>query len=236
MKRTPSLLIAVVVLALAGCSGNAGSAGQTAAGASAAPAATATNPTDFPLIDGATVLATKNFSQTVDASKMKTGGAAFSQGSGTYAGEQVIARSDKSFDDLAIWLAAQTKNPPPGYTAVTASGTSMDQAHAMAKKYGIDFAAFQKDVAGKKHGILLIAMDPAGLDKQLGPMIGLIQKYPSLPDMLRGPVDAKLKQYAGMTGTELLDPGSPLGAALAAYGDVKATNSRAIVLVDAAKL
>lgn len=236
MKRRSSVLIAAAVLALAACSGNAGSSGQSAAvGASGAPAAAVINPTDFPLIDGATILATKNFSQTVDASKMKTGGAAFSQGSGTYAGEQVIAKSDKSLDDLATWLAAQTKTPPAGYTAVSASGAQMDQAHAMAEKYGIDFAAFQKVVDGKKHGVLLIAMDPAGLDKKLGPAIGLIQKYTSLPDMLKGPIDDQLKSRFGMTGTELLDPGSPLGAALAAYSDVKSTNSRAIVLVDAAK-
>lgn len=236
MKRIPSVLVAAAVLALTACSGNAGSSGRTAAaGASGVPAAAATNPSDFPLIAGATILATKNFSQTVDASKIKTGGAAFSQGSGTYAGEQVIAKSEKSLDELAIWLTAQTKTPPAGYTAVSASGAQMDQAHAIAKKYGIDFAAFQKDVGGKKHGVLLIAMDPAGLDQKLGPMIGLIEKYSSLPDMLKGPIDAKLKQYSGMTGTEMLDPGSPLGAALAAYSDVKSTNSRALVLVDAAK-
>ncbi len=233
MKRTSSALIAAAVLALAACSGNAGS--TAAAGASGAPAAAATNPTDFPLIDGATVIATKTFSQTVDASKLKTGGAAFSQGSGTYAGQQVIAKSDRSLDDLATWLAAQAKSPPAGYTAVSASGTSMDQAHATARKYGIDFAAFRKDVDGKEHGVLLIAMDPAGLDKQLGPAIGLIQQYASLPDMLKGPIDAQLKTRLGMSGTELLDPGSPLGAALAAYSAVKSTNSRALVLVDAAK-
>jgi len=234
MKRL-SAVIAVAVIALAACSGNAGSSGGRAAGASAAPAAAPTNPTDFPLIDGATVVATKNFSQTVDASQLKTGGAAFAQGSGTYVGEQVIAKSDKGLGDLAAWLATQTKTPPAGYAAVGMSGTSVDQAHAIAKRYGIDFAAFTKDVGGKKHGVLLIAMDPATLDAKLGPAIGWIQKYPSLPEILRGPADDKLKALVGMTGSELLDPGSPLGAALAAYADVKVTNSRALVLVDASK-
>jgi hypothetical protein len=239
MKRRSSALIAVAVLALAACSGNAGSSGQnatTGAAAAGAPAAaTAANPTDFPLVDGATVIASKNFSQTVDASQVKGGGAAFAQGSGTYASEQVIAKSDKSLDDLATWLAAQSKTPPAGYAAVSASGSSMDQAHSMAKKYGIDFAAFTKTVDGKKHGLLLIAMDPAGLDKKLGPAIGLMEKYASLPAMLRGPIDTQLKTRTGMTGTEMLDPGSPLGAALAAYNDVKSTNQRALVLVEATK-
>jgi hypothetical protein len=240
MNRLSSVLLAgAAVLALAACSGNAGSSssnqtGAAAVAASGAPAA-AVNPTDFPLVDGATILGTKNFTQTVDPSQMKTGGAAFSSGAGTYAGEQVIAKSDKTLDDLAAWLATQTKTPPAGYTAVSASGAQIDQAHAMAKKYGIDFAAFTKTVDGKKHGVLLIAMDPAGLDKKLGPAIGLIQKYSSLPAMLRGPIDTQLKTRVGMSATEMLDPGSPLGAALAAYNDVKSTNARALVLVDAAK-
>jgi hypothetical protein len=236
MTRTSSVLIAAAVLALAACSGNAGSSSsQTAAGAAGATATAPANPTDFPLVDGATVVAAKPFTQTVDASQLKTGAAAFSQGSGTYAGQQVIAKSDKSLDELAAWLASQTKTPPAGYTAVSVSGTSVAEAHATAKHYGIDFAAFTKTVDGKRHGVLLIAMDPATLDAKLGPAIGWIQKYPSLPAMLRGPADDKLKSLVGMTGSELLDPGSPLGAALAAYADVKVTNSRALVLVDAAK-
>jgi len=57
----------------------------------------------------------------------------------------------------------------------------------------------------------------------------------SLPAMLRGPIDSQLKTRVGMSATEMLDPGSPLGAALAAYNDVKSTDQRALVLVDAAK-
>lgn len=241
MTRLSSVLIVTVALTLAACSGNAGagsSSGQNAAAgsvaASGAPASDV-NPTDFPLIEGATILGTKSFSQTVDTSQLKTGGAAFAQGSGTYAGEQVIAKSDKSLVDLAAWLAAQTKTPPAGYTAITASGAQIDRAHATAEKYGIDFAAFTKTIGGKRHGVLLIAMDPAGLDRKLGPAIGLIEKYSSLPAMLRGPIDAQLKTRVGMSATEMLDPGSPLGAALAAYDDVKSTGQRALVLVDAAK-
>lgn len=241
MMRRTSVLIVTAALTLAACSGNAGSSsGQKNAGGAASVAASGApasdvNPTDFPLIEGATILGTKNFSQTVDTSQLKTGGAAFAQGSGTYAGEQVIAKSDKSLDDLAAWLASQTTSPPAGYTAITASGAQIDRAHAMAKKYGIDFAAFTKTTGGKKHGVLLIAMDPAGLDRKLGPAIGLIEKYSSLPAMLRGPIDAQLKTRVGMSATEMLDPGSPLGAALAAYNDVKSTDQRALVLVDAAK-
>jgi len=240
MMRLTSILIVTAALTLAACSGNAGSSsGQNAGGAASVAASGApasdVNPTDFPLIEGATILGTKNFSQTVDTSQLDTGGAAFAQGSGTYAGEQVIAKSDKSLDELAAWLAAQTKTPPAGYIAVTASGAQIDRAHAMAKKYGIDFAAFTKTAGGKKHGVLLIAMDPSGLDQKLGPAIGLIEKYSSLPAMLRGPIDAQLKTRVGMSASEMLDPGSPLGAALAAYDDVKSTDQRALVLVDAAK-
>ncbi len=234
MKRISSVLLVATALALAACSGNSGSSNSTAqqTAASSAPAA-AVNPTDFPLIDGATVVAEKPFTQKVDAS-MLSKSAAFSQGSGTYAGTQVISKTDKSLDDLSTWLVAQTAKPPAGYTAINSA--QMATAHADAKKYGIDFAAFTKtDTKGIKHGLLLLALDPAGLDKKLGPAIGLINKYTSLPAMLRGPVDSQVKAKTGMSVTEMLDPGSPLGAALAAYDEVQGSNSRALVLVDASK-
>jgi hypothetical protein len=44
-----------------------------------------------------------------------------------------------------------------------------------------------------------------------------------------------LKSRIGISGSEALDPASPLGAALTAYDDLKTTNSRAIVVVDATK-
>jgi len=235
MKSASSVLFIAALVALAACSGNAGSSSSSTTAqqpaSSSAPAAAA-NPTDFPLIDGSTVVAEKPFTQKVDPS-MVGKSAAFSQGAGTYAGTQVIAKSDKSLADLATWLAAQTSKPPAGYTALNAS--QMAQAHATAVKYGLDFAAFTKGDGAAKHVVLLVALDPGGLDKRLGPAIGLIDKYASLPAMIRGPIDAQLKQRTGMSGSEMLDPGAPLGAALSAYNDVKSSGSRALVLVDASK-
>jgi hypothetical protein len=234
MRSLSFFLLAAVAVSLAACSGgNSGSSTQTSATTTTAPAAA--NTTDFPLYDGSTVIGTKNFTQNVDTSQMKTGSAVFAQGSGTYAGQQVIAKSGATLDQLAKWLSDETAKPPNGYTAVVVSGSGMDRAHAMAKQYGIDFAAFQKTENGSKHDVILVAMDPALLDKRVGPAIVLLHRYATLPDMLRGPIDTQLKQRVGMSGSELLDPGSPIGAALSAYDDVKSSNQRALILVDAAK-
>ena len=60
-------------------------------------------------------------------------------------------------------------------------------------------------------------------------MIGMIEKFPVGCRRPKGPIDAQLKQRTGISGSEALDPASPLGAALTAYDEVKSTNSRAIV-------
>jgi hypothetical protein len=108
-------------------------------------------------------------------------------------------------------------------------------ARQQAQHFGIDFVPFVKDENGRKVGYLVVAMDPASLDKHAGPAIALISKYQALPGPLRGAADQQLQQRIGMSASQLLDPASPVGAALSAYNAVKSTNQRAIVIVDAAK-
>ena len=234
MKRW-SIGVLVALLAATACTGrnSSGTSGSsTAQGGS--PAAAPTNASDFPMYQGATIVVAKDFSQNVDASALKMAGGALAQGSGTYAGHQVIARTSASLDDLAKWLSDEEKAPPQGFT-IPAAGSQISTARAQAKRYGIDFAPFLRDENGKKHGYIVIAMDPSLLDAKLGPAIVMIEKFRSLPGALRGPIDAQLKSRTGISGSEALDPASPLGAALAAYDDVKSTNSRAIVIVEATK-
>lgn len=232
VKTAAAVLAAASLLTSAGCSGNAGSAASSQQPAASSAPAAAANPTDFPLVDGATVIAERPFTQVVDPAMLRKG-AAFSQGAGTYAGVQVIAKTGATLPELAAWMRAQTADPPAGYAALDA--TQLNDAHEMASKYGLDFAAFSKDVAGVRHVVLLVALDPDGLDARLGPAIGLVKQFASLPEVVRGPIDAQIQKRTGMTATEMLDPGSPLGAALAAYDSVKSTGSRALVLVDASK-
>lgn len=232
MKRL-SIGLLIALLVVAACAGrNSSTAGGSAQGGS--PAAAPTNASDFPMYQGATIVAAKDFTQNVDASSVKMAGGALAQGSGTYTGHQVIAKSSASLDDLARWLSDEEKTPPPGFTIPTA-GAQLSSARAQAKRYGVDFAPFVKDENGKKHGYIVVAIDPSLLDAKLGPAIVMIERFRSLPGALRGPIDTQLKSRIGISGSEALDPASPLGAALAAYDDVKATNSRAIVIVDATK-
>jgi hypothetical protein len=224
-----------VVLAVTGCSGSksSGTSGGTTTQAGSSGAAL-TNSSDFPMYQGATVIASKDFSQNVDASSIKMAGGALSQGSGTYAGHEIIAKTGASLDDLANWLTDEQKTPPQGFT-VPSGGSQIATAREQAKKYGIDFAPFVKDENGKKYGYIVIAMDPATLNDKLGAAIVMIERFRSLPDAMKGPIDAQLKSRVGISGSEALDPASPLGAALAGYDDVKSTNARAIVIVDATK-
>ncbi|HEY5258512.1 MAG TPA: hypothetical protein VIJ12_09070, partial [Candidatus Baltobacteraceae bacterium] len=125
-------------------------------------------------------------------------------------------------------------NTPPGYAVAPLDG-STDEALAQARSYGIDFAMFTQTDRGRTHGLLVLTMDPTMLDARAGAAMGVIDRYRSLPAILRDPVDGQLKAQFGMTGSQLLDPNAPLGAALSAYDAVKATHQRAIVLIDAQK-
>ena len=205
------------------------------AGCQHKPATTATtDPIAFPLYDGSTLIAVRNFTQTVDTSKLTADTGVFATGSGTYAGHQVIAGSDASSEQLQEWLDGERMNPPPGFADAPLNG-DMDEALAQARSYGIDFAMFTQTDRGRTRGLLVLTMDPTLLDARIGAAMGVIDRYRSLPAILRDPVDSQLKTQFGMTGTQLLDPNAPLGAALSAYDDVKATHQRAIVLIDAQK-
>lgn len=226
---------ALAALSVTACSGGSGSGGTATSTSAVSAAPAATNLTGFPLFAGATVIRSNAFTQQVDTSAVSTGGGAFSQGSGTYAGHEVIAKSDATLDQLAQWLTDSSTTPPAGYTVSTADSAQVAQAREKVKEFGIDFTPFQTTDNGITVNVLVVAMDPAILDAKLGPAIGLIEKFKSLPAFAKGPIDAQIKARLGVSATEALDPAAPLGAALAAYEDVKSSNSRAIVVVDAAK-
>lgn len=231
--RSSAIIALAAVLTLAACSGNSGTAGSRA-GASAAPAAAPTNPTDFPLYPDSRIVAVKDFTQKVDESTMKAAGSAFSQGSGTYVGHQTIVKTSATMAQLSAWLTTTSEAPPQGYS-VPSQGVTLAEARANAATFGIDFAPFVKDENGTRIGFLVIAMDPQILNRKLGPAIGLLEQFHSMPEMLRGPIDKQVQARIGITATQALDPASPLSAALAAYEDVKSSNERAIVVMDAVK-
>ncbi len=227
----PWVILAAAIVSLSACSKGTSVPGTQATEQPPTPAANATNPTNFPLIEGASVIAAKPFTQTINSSQMGTG--VFSNGSGTYSGDEVIAGSSASFADLENWLRQDEKQPPSGYTAVVVP-SNMASIHRIAMKNGVDFAMFH-DTSNSKRGLVVIAMDPATTNAKLGAVLGLFSKYQSLPQPLRNGIDSQLKQRFGYTAGEFVEPGSPLGSAVGALSDFKNKNERGVLIIDAAK-
>lgn len=230
MKKAARLFLVAAAVALASCSKNT-SAGTQATAPPPTPGANATNPTNFPLMTGAVVIAAKPFSQTINAAQVATG--VFGSGSGTYAGNEVVASSNAEFTELETWLRQTEKQPPSGYTAVIVPA-SMSSIHSVAMKNGVDFALF-RDASNPKHGLVVVAMDPATTNAKLGRIVALVSKYQSLPEAFRTGLDQQLKQRYGYTAGEFVEPGSPLGSAIGALSDFKDKNQRAIIILDASK-
>lgn len=218
----PSLLAA---LALAACSSNQHSSSQPTAAPSIA------NPMDFPLYKDARVVATHDFTQTVNTTANGTHGELMSHGNGTYKGREVIASTSASFSEVSAWARGLDEHPPSGYTATVNS----TQAHSEANRFGIDYATFQRTQQGKTTNVLVVVMDPAKVSMRVGPVLSLISTYKKLPDAMRAPIDEKVKAQTGMTVSEATSPDSPVGAALAALEDLQHSNARGIVVLDAAK-
>jgi hypothetical protein len=229
MKHTLLVLVALSATALVACS--KGTSVPPGSEATAAPETAATNTTNFPLYEGSNVIASKAFSQTINAGQQGTG--VMAAGSGTYAGNEVIAGSSAKLGDLETWLRQQEKQPPSGFVAV-AIPASMATVHTVALKNGMDFAIFH-DATNSKHGLIVVAMDPATAHHKLGPALMLVSKYQALPAAMRQTIDSQLKQRYGYTASEFVEPGSPLGSAVGAMNDFQNKDQRAIIIIDATK-
>ena len=89
--------------------------------------------------------------------------------------------------------------------------------------------------AGKRHGVVVMVVDPQTLDEKAGPMLGLIGRFKHMPRMLRDPIDAQAKKQTGFSITEATNPDTPIGAAVAALDELRDFGGRGIVLIDAVK-
>jgi hypothetical protein len=216
-----------VVLAAGGCS----SQQQSGAHAAATPAVPK-NTIDFPLYPGASVIASHEYAQSVQAANAGNN-SVFASGNGTYTGHEIIAASGAAFDDLSAWVSRLNAAPPAGYTALE-SGTNASE-RMQAHDYGLDYATFQTREGGKRRGLLVIVMDPQRVDEKFGRVLGMIARYRSLPQFMRSPIDSEAKARFGMTISQAMAPDSPVGAALAALNEFEHKNTRGIVLLDAVK-
>ncbi len=190
------------------------------------------NPLDFPLYPGASLISTKAFTQVIH-SDASSGYSAYAQGNGTYTGHEVIASSSAAFSALSAWLDRLNSAPPSGYTAEEPQNNPYEQNQS--QRYGLAYAAFTKKAGAHTRGVLVMVMDPRLVNQRFGAILGMIDKYKAMPALLRGPLDNAAKERFGMTITQATQPESPIGAALAALGDLEHKNARGIVVVDAQK-
>jgi hypothetical protein len=212
------LLAALVLAAVTACSQSTQSQSQGSNAASPSPAAT--NPTGFPLYAESTVLASK----------------AWSQNTGTqhYTGLEVVAQTPATMSQLNTWLKSVSANPPPGYS-VAATGSGLEEAHARARAMGVDFQVFEHSVNGKRHGLVVVALDPTVFDQKAGPVLSALTQYKKLPQMFRDPIDTQVKARTGFTVSDALEPNTPIGAAVTAVDQLRSSGQRGVVLVDGSR-
>lgn len=226
MKKALSAL-AIGAALLTGCGAGGGSAPKPT------PAPVLQNPTGFPLYAGASVISSKRFVQRVRV-ESGTGGSAYAQGSGTYAGEEVIASSSAAFSTLARWVDALNAAPPPGYLAEEPQSNADESAQSA--RIGLQYAAFRRKNGTKTQGVVVIVMDPQRVNRRFGAILGLVAKYRALPGFLRSPLDDEAKSRFGMTITQATQPGSPVGAALGALSELAQRKERGIIVLQAQKV
>jgi hypothetical protein len=224
VKRFTAFAAALLLAACA--NGNRGSAGS--------PSPTPTNPIDFPLFDGASVLSSRTWRTTISARPQAAERAVLAQGAGTYYGYELVAGTQAFMPGLETWLDGLTATPPDRYH-VAVSGNGVDAIRTHARDLGVDFLVFEEDAQGKRHGVVVMIVDPETLDEKIGPMLSLIGRFKHVPRMLRDPLDAQAKRQTGFTITEATDPNTPIGAAVAALDQLRDFGGRGIVLIDAVK-
>lgn len=218
-------VLPVVVLLLAAvtaCSQSSQSqSSQSQSSTAQSPSPAATNPTGFPLYAESTVLASKAWTQNA--------------GSQHYGGLEVVAQTAASMSQLNTWLKSISDNPPPGYS-VSASGSGVEEAHRRARAMGVDFQVFEHTVNGKRHGLIVAAIDPTVFDEKAGPMLSALSTYKKLPQAFRDPIDSQVRARTGFTVTDALSPNTPIGAAVAAVDELRSSGERGVVLVDGTHL
>ncbi|HTX59662.1 MAG TPA: hypothetical protein VMH02_08260, partial [Verrucomicrobiae bacterium] len=227
--RAARSLALLAMLAATACSGASSS---SSGGAAASPSPS--NIVDFPLFDGAEVLASRAFRETIGAKTNGTVGSLLGEGSGTYDVREVVAGTQAVMPALEEWLSKLDAAPPSGYVqALTGSG--VDDARTHTQALGLDFAVFEGTGGGRRHGVVVLAVDPQTLDAKAGGMLGMIGKYKLLPKTLRDPIDAQAKKETGFTVTEMTEPDTPIGAAVGALAQLRDYGGRGVVLIDATK-
>jgi hypothetical protein len=216
--------LAVLAAVLSACSsGTHGSAGAPAG-----------DPIAFPLFDGANVLSAHEWHRTITVQPGVADHAVFAQGAGTYDGHDVVAGTQAFMPALEAWLGDLSAHPPSGY-AVAVTGNGIDSVRTHTRELGLDFQAFTNMENGKRHGVVVMVVDPAVLNDKAGSMLQLIGRLKYMPRILRDPINVQIKRQTGFSLDDATNPDTPLGAAIAALNQLQDFGGRGIVLIDAVK-
>jgi hypothetical protein len=222
------LCLAVIAAAILTACSNGGH------GAGGGPSPQATNPTDFPLFSGSEVLSAHGWQTTISKRPSAGDSAVLAAGAGTYDGHDVVAGTQAFMPTLESWLVSLGNDPPPGYR-VAVSGNTVEAVRTHTRALGVDFVAFEGTGTGKRHGVVVMVVDPETLDEKAGPMLGLIGRFKRMPRMLRDPIDAQARKQTGFSLSDASNPDTPIGAAVAALDELRDFGGRGIVLIDAVK-
>jgi hypothetical protein len=215
---------ALLAAVLTACSSGAhGSAGGPAG-----------DPIAFPLFNGANVLSAHQWHRTITVAPGVADHAVFAQGAGTYDGHDVVAGTQAFMPALEAWLGDLSANPPAGYT-VAVKGNTVDSVRTHARELGLDFEAFTNTESGKRHGVVVMVVDPQVLNDKAGSMLQLIGRLKYAPKIFRDPIDAQIKRQTGLSLDDVTNPDTPVGAAIAALNELQDFGGRGIVLIDAVK-
>lgn len=223
MKRSWFAALAAVLTACS--SANHGSAG--------APSSSA-DPIAFPLFAGADILASHEWHRTIVAQPGAADSTIFSQGAGTYEGHDVVAGTQAMMPALEAWLGDISAHPPGDYT-IAITGNTIDAVRTHTRVLGFDFQAFTNMENGKKHGVVVMAIDPQTLDEKAGSMLTLIGRFKYIPKSFRDPLDLQVKRATGFTLSDATNPDTPIGAAVAALDQLREYGGRGIVVIDGVK-
>lgn len=222
-----AVILAAMVLT-AGLAGCATQEQRTTTTTSSQTHAVLVNPSDFPLYPHAELVSVVPVeSAQMFAAIRKTDPNAHLPPK-NYRGHEIIAQTSATMTQLTAWIATLRTSPPVGLQP-TSDHIDVTPEHNGGKT-SINGQEF--DASGKGRAVYLVIADPAAIRAQMGVVFDLIDGYAKVPPMLRGPLDDRAKQQMGYTVTEMLDPKSPVGAAIGTVKALAATNRRAILIID----
>jgi len=195
--------------------------------------ATLANPSTFPLYAPSTIISVAPFDQAQMAQTMNASLSGNEKKMTPYKGSEVLAATSASLVELKSWLKKVEDSPPQRLKlSVAPAGVGGGRAVGFADRWGADAASFT-DGAGRS--VVVMVMDPKVARAKLGPALNLIDKYQSLPALVRGSIDARTQQRFGVTVSQMLDKSGPIGLFVAAVNELATTDQRALILIDATK-